>query len=64
MEMKDIDDIRASEDDVTMQKLLLLRKWRDREQGQGTAEALQRSLGEKATYEILQALRGIRLNPS
>ncbi|XP_054138721.1 caspase recruitment domain-containing protein 8 isoform X2 [Melozone crissalis] len=58
MEMKDIDDIRASEDDVTMQKLLLLRKWRDREQGQGTAEALQRSLGEKATYEILQALRG------
>ncbi|XP_071294279.1 caspase recruitment domain-containing protein 8 isoform X1 [Agelaius tricolor] len=58
MEMKDIDDIRASEDDVTMQKLLVLRKWRDREQGQGTAEALQRSLGEKATYEILQALQG------
>ncbi|XP_041261786.1 caspase recruitment domain-containing protein 8 isoform X1 [Onychostruthus taczanowskii] len=58
MEMKDIDDIRAMEEDVTMQKLLVLRKWREREQGRGTAEALQRSLGEKATYEILQALQG------
>ncbi|XP_053842577.1 caspase recruitment domain-containing protein 8 isoform X1 [Vidua macroura] len=58
IEMKDIDDIRAMEEDVTMQKLLVLRKWREREQGHGTAEALQRSLGEKATYEILQALQG------
>ncbi|OWK52094.1 hypothetical protein RLOC_00005683 [Lonchura striata] len=58
MEMKDIDDVRAMEEDVTMQKLLVLRKWREREQGHGTAEALQRSLGEKATYEILQALQG------
>lgn len=59
MEMKDIEDIRAMEEEVNMQKFLVLRKWRDREQGNGTAEALQNSLGEKATYEILQALQGI-----
>ncbi|XP_058700230.1 caspase recruitment domain-containing protein 8 [Poecile atricapillus] len=58
MEMKDIEDIRAMEEEVIMQKFQVLRKWRDREQGNGTAEALQRSLGEKATYEILQALQG------
>lgn len=58
MEMKDIEDIRAMEDEVNMQKFQVLRKWRDKEQGNGTAEALQRSLGEKATYEILQALQG------
>ncbi|KAL2301414.1 hypothetical protein Nmel_011986, partial [Mimus melanotis] len=57
MEMKDIEDIRAMEDEVNMQKFQVLRKWRDKEQGQGTAEALQRSLGKKATYEILQALQ-------
>lgn len=58
MEMKDIEDITATEKEVTFQKLQMLRKWRDREQGNGTAEALQRRLGEKATYEILQALQG------
>ncbi|XP_066049771.1 caspase recruitment domain-containing protein 8 [Chamaea fasciata] len=58
MEMKDIEDIRAMEEEVNMQKFLVLRKWRDREQGNGTAEALQSSLGEKATYEILQTLQG------
>ncbi|XP_014109793.1 PREDICTED: caspase recruitment domain-containing protein 8 [Pseudopodoces humilis] len=58
MEMKDIEDIRAMEEEVIMQKFQVLRKWRDREQGNGTAEALQRSLGETATYEILQALQG------
>ncbi|RMC01914.1 hypothetical protein DUI87_21075 [Hirundo rustica rustica] len=57
MEMKDIEDIRAMEEEVNMQKFLVLRKWRDREQGNGTAEALQSSLGEKATYEILQKLQ-------
>ncbi|XP_063264519.1 caspase recruitment domain-containing protein 8 [Prinia subflava] len=57
MEMKDIEDIQAMEDNVNMQKFLVLRKWRDREQGNGTAEALQRSLGERATYEILQKLQ-------
>lgn len=58
MEMKDIEDIQATEKDVNIQKFQVLRKWRDREQGNGSAEALQRSLGEKATYEILQTLQG------
>ncbi|XP_057277818.1 uncharacterized protein LOC130605944 [Pezoporus wallicus] len=58
MEMKDIEQIQATEDEVNMQKFLLLTKWRDREQGNGTAEALYKSLHEKASYEILQALQG------
>ncbi|XP_030351119.1 NACHT, LRR and PYD domains-containing protein 1a-like isoform X3 [Strigops habroptila] len=58
MEMKDIEQIQATEEEVNMQKFLLLSKWRDREQGNGTAEALYKSLHEKASYEILQALQG------
>ncbi|XP_040982842.1 caspase recruitment domain-containing protein 8-like isoform X3 [Aquila chrysaetos chrysaetos] len=58
MEMKDIEQIQATEEEVNMQKFLLLSKWRDREQGNGTAEALYRSLREKASHEILQALQG------
>ncbi|XP_009976762.1 PREDICTED: caspase recruitment domain-containing protein 8, partial [Tauraco erythrolophus] len=58
MEMKDIEQIRAAEEEVNMQKFLVLSKWRDKEQGNGTAEALYRSLHEKASYEILQALQG------
>ncbi|XP_050758439.1 NACHT, LRR and PYD domains-containing protein 1a-like [Gymnogyps californianus] len=56
--MKDIEQIQASEQEVNMQKFLVLSKWRDREQGNATAEALYRSLHEKASYEILQALQG------
>lgn len=59
MEMKDLEQIRAAEEEVNMQKFLMLSKWRDREQSNGTAEALHRSLREKASYEILQALEGI-----
>ncbi|XP_054063259.1 uncharacterized protein LOC128911818 isoform X1 [Rissa tridactyla] len=58
MEMKDIEQIQATEEEVNMQKFLLLSKWRDREKSNGTAEALYRSLHEKAPYEILQALQG------
>ncbi|XP_010157687.1 PREDICTED: uncharacterized protein LOC104515426, partial [Eurypyga helias] len=58
MEMKDIEQIQAVEEEVNMQKFLLLSKWRDREQSNGTAEALYSSLHEKASYEILQALQG------
>ncbi|XP_075013571.1 uncharacterized protein LOC142085481 isoform X2 [Calonectris borealis] len=58
MEMKDIEQIQATEEEVNMQKFLVLSKWRDREQSNGTAEALYRSLHEKASYEILQALQG------
>ncbi|XP_075617746.1 uncharacterized protein LOC104635021 isoform X2 [Balearica regulorum gibbericeps] len=58
MEMKHIEQIQAMEEEVNMQKFLVLSKWRDREQSNGTAEALYRSLREKASYEILQALEG------
>jgi len=59
MEMKDIEQIQAMENEVNIQKFLVLSKWRDREQSNGTAEALYVSLHEKASYEILQALEGI-----
>ncbi|XP_074768123.1 caspase recruitment domain-containing protein 8-like [Athene noctua] len=58
MEMRDIDQIQATEEEVNMQKFLVLSKWRDREKSNGTAEALYRSLCEKVSYEILQALEG------
>ncbi|XP_009957902.1 PREDICTED: uncharacterized protein LOC104353111, partial [Leptosomus discolor] len=58
MKMKDIEQIQATEKDVNMQKFLVLSKWREREQSNGTAEALYRSLHEKVSYEILQALEG------
>nr|XP_009938370.1 PREDICTED: caspase recruitment domain-containing protein 8 [Opisthocomus hoazin] len=58
MEMKDIEQIQAMENEVNIQKFLVLSKWRDREQSNGTAEALYVSLHEKASYEILQALEG------
>lgn len=63
MEMKDIEQIQATEDEVNMQKFLVLSKWRDREKSNGTAEALYRSLHEKASYEILQALQGTASPP-
>ncbi|XP_009871502.1 PREDICTED: uncharacterized protein LOC104276772, partial [Apaloderma vittatum] len=61
MKMKDIEQIQATENEVNFQKLRVLIKWRDREESNGTAEALYRCLREEASYEILQALRGITL---
>ncbi|XP_027503243.1 caspase recruitment domain-containing protein 8 isoform X1 [Corapipo altera] len=58
MEMKDIEEIQGMEDEVNMQKFLVLRKWRDRQQSNGTAEALQRSLGAKGSYELELMLQG------
>ncbi|XP_032554161.1 caspase recruitment domain-containing protein 8 isoform X3 [Chiroxiphia lanceolata] len=58
MEMKDIEEIQGMEDEVNMQKFLVLRKWRDRQQSNGTAEALQRSLGDKGSYELELMLQG------
>ncbi|XP_009994026.1 PREDICTED: caspase recruitment domain-containing protein 8 [Chaetura pelagica] len=58
MEMKDIEQIQAMEEEVNMQKFRVLSKWRDREQSKGTAAALHNSLQQKAPYEILQVLKG------
>ncbi|NXX51319.1 THOC1 protein, partial [Tricholaema leucomelas] len=59
MEMKDIEQIQATEEGMNMQIFLVLSKWRDREQSKGTAEALYASLREKASCEILQTLQGV-----
>jgi len=59
MEMKDIQQIQANEEVVNIQKFLMLSKWREREQSNGTAQALCNRLREKVSYEIVQALEGI-----
>ncbi|OXB69713.1 UNVERIFIED_CONTAM: hypothetical protein H355_006114 [Colinus virginianus] len=56
MEMKDIQQIQANEEEVNIQKFLMLSKWREREQSNGTAQALCNRLREKVSYEIVQAL--------
>ncbi|XP_040561841.1 NACHT, LRR and PYD domains-containing protein 1a allele 5 isoform X8 [Gallus gallus] len=58
MEMKDIQQIQANEEVVNIQKFLMLSKWREREQSNGTAQALCNRLREKVSYEIVQALEG------
>ncbi|XP_010715286.1 caspase recruitment domain-containing protein 8-like [Meleagris gallopavo] len=58
MEMKDIQQIQANEEEVNIQKFLMLSKWREREQSNGTAQALCNRLREKVSYEIVQALEG------
>ncbi|KAM6064553.1 uncharacterized protein LJ206_013313 isoform 2-T2 [Theristicus caerulescens] len=57
VEMKDIEQIQATEKEVNMQKFLVLSKWRDREQSNGTAETLYRSLRGKVPYEVEQVLQ-------
>ncbi|XP_030312062.1 caspase recruitment domain-containing protein 8 isoform X1 [Calypte anna] len=57
VEMKEIEQIQAEEEDVNIQKFLVLSKWREREQSNGTAAALHSSLQQAASYEILQTLR-------
>uniref|UniRef100_A0A8B9DAH7 Caspase recruitment domain-containing protein 8 n=1 Tax=Anser cygnoides TaxID=8845 RepID=A0A8B9DAH7_ANSCY len=62
MEMKDIQQIQAKEQEVNMQKFLLLSKWREREQSNGTAQNLYNRLGEKVSYDIVQLLEGIHFS--
>nr|XP_038039562.1 uncharacterized protein LOC110354120 isoform X1 [Anas platyrhynchos] len=58
MEMKDIQQIQAKEQEVNIQKFLLLSKWREREQSNGTAQNLYSRLSEKVSYDIVQLLEG------
>lgn len=62
MEMKDIQQIQAKEQEVNIQKFLLLSKWREREQSNGTAQNLYSRLSEKVSYDIVQLLEGIHFS--
>ncbi|XP_025913558.1 uncharacterized protein LOC112961971 [Apteryx rowi] len=58
LEMKDIHQIQAKEEEVNIHKFLMLSKWRDREQSNGTAQSLYDSLKDKVSYDIVKVLEG------
>ncbi|XP_062438997.1 uncharacterized protein LOC134144234 [Rhea pennata] len=58
LEMKDIHQIQAKEEEVNIHKFLMLSKWRDREQSNGTAQSLYDSLKDKVSYDVLEVLEG------
>ncbi|XP_064372627.1 uncharacterized protein LOC112981348 isoform X1 [Dromaius novaehollandiae] len=58
LEMKDIHQIQAKEEEVNIHKFLMLSKWRDREQSNGTAQSLYDSLKDKVSYDVVEVLEG------
>lgn len=57
--LQDIEQIEAKEEDVNMYKCMMLRKWRDSEQNNGTAHNLYKCLDGQASHEVLEILKGI-----
>ncbi|XP_072852236.2 uncharacterized protein LOC110078071 isoform X1 [Pogona vitticeps] len=58
LSVEDIEQIAAKEEDVNMYKCMMLRKWRDSEQNNGTAKSLYECLKYDASHEVLEILRG------
>ncbi|XP_068809937.1 NACHT, LRR and PYD domains-containing protein 1b allele 3-like isoform X3 [Struthio camelus] len=58
LEMKDIHQIQAKEEEVNIQKFLMLNMWRDREKSNATAQSLYNRLKDKASYDVLEVLEG------
>lgn len=58
LSLEDIEQIAAKEEDVNMYKCMMLRKWRDSEQNNGTAQSLYECLKCDASHEVLEILRG------
>ncbi|XP_030432163.1 NACHT, LRR and PYD domains-containing protein 1b allele 5-like isoform X1 [Gopherus evgoodei] len=58
LEMKDIQQIQAKEEEVNVHKFLMLEKWRKGEKSNGTAQNLYDSLKDHVSYEIIQILEG------
>ncbi|XP_075793931.1 NACHT, LRR and PYD domains-containing protein 1b allele 5-like isoform X3 [Pelodiscus sinensis] len=57
LEMKDIHQIQAKEDEVNVYKFMMLCKWREGEQNNGTAQNLYDSLKDHVSYEVIQILK-------
>ncbi|XP_062987534.1 NACHT, LRR and PYD domains-containing protein 1b allele 2-like [Elgaria multicarinata webbii] len=57
LSIEDIEQITAKEEDVNMYKFMMLRKWRDSEQNNGTAQSLYECLKCEASYEVLEILK-------
>ncbi|KAM7159951.1 uncharacterized protein RBU57_010362 isoform 2-T2 [Macrochelys suwanniensis] len=58
LEMKDIHQIQAKEEEVNVYKFMMLSKWREGELSNGTAQNLYDSLKDHVSYEIIQILEG------
>uniref|UniRef100_A0A8D0HHK5 Uncharacterized protein n=1 Tax=Sphenodon punctatus TaxID=8508 RepID=A0A8D0HHK5_SPHPU len=58
LQMKDIDQIQAKEEEVNIYKFRILSKWKEAEQNNGTAQNLYDSLKDHVSYEVLQILEG------
>ncbi|XP_061490474.1 uncharacterized protein LOC133388530 isoform X2 [Rhineura floridana] len=58
LSIEDIQQIEAKEEDVNMYKCMMLRKWRDSEQNNGTAQSLYECLNGQASHEMLEILTG------
>ncbi|XP_063163945.1 THO complex subunit 1-like [Candoia aspera] len=58
LSIEDIQQIEAKEEDVNMYKCMMLRKWRDSEQNNGTARSLYECLNGQASHEVLEILKG------
>uniref|UniRef100_A0A8C5RLI5 NACHT, LRR and PYD domains-containing protein 1b allele 3-like n=1 Tax=Laticauda laticaudata TaxID=8630 RepID=A0A8C5RLI5_LATLA len=56
--LQDIEQIEAKEEDVNMYKCMMLRKWRDSEQNNGTADNLYKCLDGQVSHELLELLKG------
>ncbi|XP_026561618.1 NACHT, LRR and PYD domains-containing protein 1b allele 3-like isoform X2 [Pseudonaja textilis] len=56
--LQDIEQIEAKEEDVNMYKCMMLRKWRDSEQNNGTAHNLYKCLDGQVSHELLELLKG------
>ncbi|KAH0624116.1 hypothetical protein JD844_007508 [Phrynosoma platyrhinos] len=58
LSVEDIEQIEAKDEDINIYKCKMLRKWRDSEQNNGTAQSLYECLKDDATYEVLEILKG------
>ncbi|XP_042316067.1 uncharacterized protein LOC121926829 isoform X3 [Sceloporus undulatus] len=58
LSVEDIEQIEAKDEDVNIYKCMMLRKWRDSEQNNGTAQSLYECLKDDASYEVLEILKG------
>lgn len=56
---EDIEQISgAKEEDASMYRFMMLRKWRDSEQNNGTAQSLFQCLNEEVSHDVLETLKG------
>lgn len=64
LSIEDIEQFEAKEEDINMYKFKMLRKWRDSEKNEGTAERLYGCLDGKVSHELIEILKGKYISSS